>query len=184
MSFLEIEVNPTETLMEQIQALEFSDIELKAVVLPVEFQNAFKVLKQEILKFKPDLVLSFGVANQRQNLELERIAINFKSSKNEDTSGYRPNDEPILIDGPDGIFSNLNIIQMINQLTVQEIPIAISNSAGTYVCNALMYELCLDAEENKYFAGFIHTPSTWPADKLLTSALKMIESPVTIHTKN
>jgi pyroglutamyl-peptidase len=142
------------------------------------------VLKVQIESFKPDMVLSFGVANQREQLEIEKIAINFRSSKNEDTLGYQPKDEPIIEWGPDGVFSNLNVSELVSDLTQQQIKIGVSYSAGTYVCNSLMYELCLDSKKNNYLAGFIHTPNNWQEDKLLNSVLKLIDSAKRIHFKN
>lgn len=174
-SFLDVKVNPTEILMRQIQNIDFRDFEIKTVVLPVEFVNSFKSLKNHIDDFKPDLVLSFGVANQRQSLEIERIAINFRSSKNKDNSGFRPSNDKIDDNGPDGVFSNLKIDQIVSELKKQEVPIDVSNSAGAYVCNSLMYELCLDAKINKYYAGFIHTPNNWPKELLLRSVKIVLE---------
>lgn len=180
-SFLDVKLNPTEQLMTQLQNLDFENLEVKTVVLPVEFVDAFKVLKTHIDDFKPDLVLSFGVANQRQNLEIERIAINFRSSKNKDNSGFRPSNDKIDDNGPDGVFSNLKIDEIVSQLKKEGIQIDVSNSAGAYVCNSLMYELCLDAKKDNYFAGFIHTPNSWPQEVLFDSAFKFITSAIKIH---
>lgn len=145
----------------------FSQVQLKGVVLPVEFENAFNVLKKYIENFKPDLVLSLGVAAGRQDVNLERIAINCKSTSHHDNKGLKPKNLKINPQGPDGIFSNLNVDFLTEKITedfmkeifnIPEIKLTVSNTAGTYVCNALMYELFEHAKENNYLAGFIHLP--------------------------
>jgi len=69
-------------------------------------------------------------------------------------------DEPIEADGAAAYFSTLPIWQMVEAMQKKGIPAAISNSAGTYVCNHVMYENLYQAAVNYpgMKAGFIHVP--------------------------
>lgn len=133
---------------------------LKKLELPVEFSTSIEVLKNAISNYTPDVVLSVGQAGGRNFITIERIAMNVKDSRVADNAGYIPEDEKIIENGPDGIFSNLPIKKMMKSVTDHNIPCAISNTAGTYVCNTVLYQalhLC-NNEYPKMKAGFVHVP--------------------------
>lgn len=180
--FLDLKTNPTQLLVNDLSKVRSQnlknnnfdtehkahlseDFEFKAIVLPVEFKNAFVVLKQAIDTYKPDVVLSLGVASERSDIELERIAINHQSLKNPDNTGEKPLSTKVIESGPDGVFTNLKVDEIAEYLNKHfmninsDQKVKVSNSAGTYVCNALMYNLILDAKKNDYLAGFIHVPN-------------------------
>ncbi|MBO1913913.1 hypothetical protein J4G37_55005, partial [Microvirga sp. 3-52] len=73
-----------------------------------------------------------------------------------------PTDEVILKEGNDGYFSTLPIRDMVNQLQASGFPAAISNSAGTYLCNNVMYMALYFAHEFQpnMKCGFIHIPAS------------------------
>ncbi len=133
---------------------------LKKLELPVGFKESAKVLKKAVEVCTPDVLLCLGQAGGRNAITIERIAINIKDSRMADNFGIIPEDEKIIIDGPDGIFSNLPIKKMMKSVTDHNIPCFVSNTAGTYVCNTVLYHalyLC----QNKYpgmRAGFVHVP--------------------------
>jgi pyroglutamyl-peptidase len=203
--FLDLKSNPTELLMKALanntshldsplknenfflnesKNTNGENYEFKCVVLPVEFESSYLILKQEIEKYKPDVVLAFGVAVERQNIELERVAINYRSLKNPDNTGNKPLDSKISKSGLDGLFSNLKVDEIVEHLnlSLREIlkyypnpNIKVSNSAGTYVCNALMYKLMIDAKDFNYLAGFIHVPNKTTKDEINDLKLFVIE---------
>ena len=134
--------------------------DVKAFVLPVEYHRAFEALKSHIQEHTPEVVLSFGVAQNRKKICLERVAINHRSVKSKDNSGFTPETKKILEDGPDGIFSNIKDIDGLSKtLKEKGWKVRVSQSAGDYVCNALMYETCLLATENDFLYDFIHIPA-------------------------
>ncbi len=184
-SFLDIKENPTEALVRNLSELRFNNIDLsiefKAMVLPVEFKRAFVELKNVIEDFKPDVVISMGVAQDRNQIELERVAINFWSSKYPDNVGFVPNNQSILAGGPDGVLSNLKVDLIVQDLNSKNINIKVSNTAGTYVCNSLMYELCLDSKKNNYLAGFVHVPNNLTQEILIESTTLILTSIFEVH---
>lgn len=167
----QISKSPNTSANDSLQSV-FSKITMESVILPVEYERAFVVLKETIDKFKPDLVLATGVAASRKDVGLERIAINHRSILRKDNTGNKPSDFKIHSTGPDGVFSNLDVDSVVaatnekrktnlyySNSDHEDFTFKVSNTAGTYVCNALMYYLFLDAKMNSYSAGFLHIPN-------------------------
>ena len=158
-------INPSEQIVHRLTAPE--GVTLIKKILPVEFEKAGIQLKKLFHSEQPDVVLSIGQAGGRAEITIERIAINIdcvKSSNGSkilpDNSGNVPVDEPIETDGAPAYFSTLPIWQLVEAIQKQGIPAAISNTAGTYVCNHVMYVNLHQAAVNypHMKAGFIHVP--------------------------
>ncbi len=130
--------------------------------LPVVFGKAADMLIEKIRETKPDAVICTGLAGGRKAVTPELIAVNLRSAGIPDNDGQQPVWEKILEDGEDGIFTKLPVREMKTQLLAAGIPAEISYSAGTYVCNEVMYRLLHYAgHENEnpgMKAGFIHVP--------------------------
>ena len=158
-------INPSEQIVHRLTAPE--GVTLIKKILPVEFQKAGIQLKELFQEYRPDVVLSIGQAGGRAEITVERIAINIdcvKSSNGSkilpDNAGNVPVDEPIEAEGAPAYFSTLPIWKLVEVIQNQGIPAAISNTAGTYVCNHVMY-VNLHQATTKYpnmKAGFIHVP--------------------------
>ena len=105
-------------------------------------------------------MLSIGQAGGRAEITPERIAINIDDARIPDNEGNQPVDRPIVPDGENAYFSNLPIKTMMEAIKKEGIPASVSNSAGTYVCNHLMYSVLYYIKKNALpiKAGFIHVP--------------------------
>ena len=158
-------VNPSEQIVSKLIAPK--GVNLIKEILPVEFKNATIRLKELVRLYQPDVVLSIGQAGGRPEISIERVAINIdcvKSSNGKkilpDNTGAVPVDEPIELEGAPAYFSNLPLWRIVDALQEKGIPAGISNTAGTYVCNHIMY-IGLHMAAIKYpqmKAGFIHVP--------------------------
>lgn len=129
-------------------------------VLPVSFQRAPEELIQTILETDPIAVLCIGQAGGRKEITPEQIAINLMDARMADNDGFIPKDVPVRAGRPDGWFTTLPVRKICEDLNREKIPASISLSAGSYVCNAVMYTL-LDHVMNRNLnipAGFIHVP--------------------------
>jgi pyroglutamyl-peptidase len=128
--------------------------------LPVTFNGVRKVLPKLIVEEKPDIVILTGQAGGRPNITVERVAINIMDSKMPDNEGFVPEDEPVFEGAPAAYFSTLPVKAIVRALRGAKIPAAVSNTAGTYVCNAAMYTalhtIAVAGMETK--AGFVHVP--------------------------
>lgn len=128
--------------------------------VPTIFYQSAKVVKDKIIAVKPDMVINVGQAGGRSAITPERIAINFQAGSTPDNSGKGPKEGKIEADGADGYFTQLPIKKMVTAMRKAGIPAEISNSAGTYVCNHLFYEVqYMRAHKFPHLkAGFIHIP--------------------------
>lgn len=134
--------------------------EIIKYILPTEFRKSIKVLDKLIEKYEPNIVVNIGQAGGSYDIRVERIAINIDDARIPDNNGNQPIDERIYEDGENAYFSTLPIKAIVRDLVEENIPASVSNSAGTYVCNHIMYGL-LYLRENKYKnirGGFIHLP--------------------------
>jgi pyroglutamyl-peptidase len=184
-------VNPTEKLVQAIAEETFAGVELKTALLPVYFDDCVKQLLQKIEEFRPDAVISCGLAGGRTGITPERIAVNLKDIAPDapypDNKGARPQDMPINPGGPDGLFTKLPIRRMVGRLKEAGIPASISYSAGTFICNNAMYGVLDYIRQNdpSMIAGFVHFPAseemaaehpTWPTlpQEMMLEGLRII----------
>lgn len=156
--------NPSELM---VRNLEGKLKNLSSIILPVSFKRSFPLLKNKIDEFRPDYVIAFGLASIRDKITIERVAINFVDARIPDNDGNQPRDKTIIPEGENAYFSDLPLNQIENH------GIEISNTAGTYVCNSLMYELLHYGNQNKFKSGFIHLP---PTKEIKPESLHTIES--------
>lgn len=179
--------NPSQKLVESLLAESLAGIPIKGITLPVRYNVAPEILLAEIRLRKPSAVICFGVATGSDDIRLERVAINWDESDVPDQSGDTAMGRKIDPDGPDGIFSTLPLEQMMAALDGQALPYRISNTAGTYLCNHLMYKTlwALHQEGIQIPCGFVHIPPaeewnkdaggpTRPFAQIRTAALRII----------
>ncbi|MBU8731907.1 pyroglutamyl-peptidase I [Cytobacillus oceanisediminis] len=159
--FLDFPINPTEKIVHALDGKAVGDYEIMGHLLPVDFNLAPKEIAEEVMAKKPDAVISLGLAAGRTAITPERIAINCQDGE-PDNSGVAPEDKLIEENGPDGYFSTLPIRRMVNRLKEAGYPSAISNSAGTYLCNNVMYSVLhlLKSANIEVPAGFVHIPAS------------------------
>jgi len=130
--------------------------------LPTVFGKSVDVLYAILAEVQPDIVISVGQAGGRPGISLERVAINVDDAHISDNEGVQRTGTPIVDDGPAAYFSTLPIKAIIDALHQAEIPASISNTAGAFVCNHVMYSALHYAAMNqpKLKAGFVHIPYT------------------------
>ena len=134
---------------------------VEARILPVAFGQAPQALVEAIREVRPDAVVSLGVAVGRSHLCVERVALNCADARIPDNTGWQPVDEPIAPEGPAAYFTTLPMRGILAAWEREGLPGRVSNSAGTYVCNRVMYEGLHRAEElGVRSAGFLHVPPT------------------------
>lgn len=128
--------------------------------IPTVFNKSAQVVHQAIVKEQPDYVLNVGQAGGRSALTPERVAININDGRIPDNDGYQPLDEPIQPDGDTAYFTQLPIKAMAKAIRAAGLPAIVSNTAGTYVCNHIFYQVqyMRTKEFPKLKAGFIHIP--------------------------
>ena len=128
--------------------------------VPTVFGKSIKIVADAIEKEKPDYVLCIGQAGGRYGITPERVAINIDDARIPDNEGNQPIDIPIFADGEPAYFSNLPVKAIVEEIRKEGLPASLSNSAGTYVCNHLMYGVLytLSKKYKGVKGGFIHVP--------------------------
>ena len=151
-------INPS---IECVKALpEIEGVELFRVELPTVFKESAIRLNKVINDVKPDAVLCVGQAGGRPGVTMERIAINVDDARIPDNISQQPIDEVIQFDGEAAYFTTLPIKRIVNAIRKAGIPAEVSNTAGTFVCNHIMYQALFAATkaDKSFKAGFMHIP--------------------------
>lgn len=128
--------------------------------IPTVFHKSKEVVKEQLNQKEYDIVLAIGQAGGRFELTPERVGINIDDARIPDNEGNQPIDEVIQTTGAAAYFSNLPVKRMTEGIKSQGVPARLSNTAGTFVCNHILYQLgYLQATQfpNIKF-GFIHVP--------------------------
>lgn len=126
-------------------------------ILPVEYGAAQQELRDLIARVRPAVIVCFGLAEGRSSITPERVALNLAEARIADNAGAQPVDEPLLAGGPPALFSTLPLGAMIRAVRETGAPAQVSYSAGTFVCNAVMFA-ALAAAAPDAVAGFVHVP--------------------------
>ena len=155
--FLEYTVNPTMRIAEKLDGVQIGGYRIISLILSVDFNHSGELILKWIEELKPDAVMSLGLAAGRYKMTPERVALNVKDG-DADNEGYQPVDEPISAQGPAAYLSTLPVRKMTQALLQAGLPAEISNTAGAYLCNNIMYEGLHYAAMNKpdMLSGFIH----------------------------
>ena len=137
---------------------EIGNWSLTKVRIPVEFGVAADTVMQVAEKIVPDAIVCVGQAGGRDAVTPELVGINLRHSSAPDNGGYQPTDEPVVAGGADAYFSTLPVRKMAEATVAVGVPSSVSYSAGSYVCNDLLYTLLHRYRESDTRVGFVHIP--------------------------
>ena len=134
--------------------------EIITVQLPTSFARSDEVLHAAVVEHDPDVIVSVGQAGGRFAVSPERVAINIDDGRIADNDGVQPVDVPVREDGPAAYLSSLPVKAMVTAMRRAGFPAAVSNTAGTFVCNHVMYGILymIDREFPGKRGGFVHVP--------------------------
>ena len=151
-------INPAWEAVKLVQAP--AGVELVKREIPTVFGESAACLLRAVEEERPNAVLCVGQAGGRAKITPERVAINLKDARIPDNAGQQPVDEPVCAEGPAAYFATVPIKAMAEAMEQVGVAAEISNTAGTFVCNQLMYALLHAAAEKKLSlsGGFIHVP--------------------------
>ena len=130
--------------------------------LPVTFRDAPKALFETVAQAEPDAVLMIGLAASRGEVTPERQGVNEMTARIPDNEGDQPQNEPVIHGGPEVLFSTLPVEDMTEAILDAGVPARLSEDAGRFVCNALLYSALYELErsDDPIPAAFIHVPAT------------------------
>lgn len=180
--FLQNKVNPSAELIQRLQ--ETQNKRYLTQLLPVSYQRAPAMLKMQMQKQNPQFVLCLGLAVGRDLFSLERVALNWIESTEQDNDQVQRPPAPILGSSESAYYTHLPLQEWCQKLRDQNFPVQVTFSAGAYVCNALYYQMMHFLGSDRYRRGlFVHVPSYEKINKeiqwdFLQQLLKLIDSEV------
>lgn len=152
-------VNPSWQAVERLPD-EINGVNISKIEIPCAFNESVSQIRKALEQTHYDAVLAIGQAGGREAITPERVGINIDDAPIADNIGNKPIDEAIYEDGENAYFSNLPIKRMVQEMTNLGIAARVSNTAGTYVCNHVLYSLGY-LEKHHFHGlkfGFIHVP--------------------------
>ncbi|MDQ0702971.1 pyroglutamyl-peptidase [Pseudomonas sp. W3I7] len=153
-------VNPSWEAVRQLDGMLLGeDVQIVARRLPCAFALVGECLAEWITQLRPAMVIATGLGPGRSSISMERVAINVNDARIPDNLGAQPVDTPVVVDGPAAYFSTLPIKAMVKALREAGVPAAVSQTAGTFVCNQVFYLLQHALAGTGVRSGFIHVPN-------------------------
>ncbi|NLY09621.1 MAG: pyroglutamyl-peptidase I [Tissierellia bacterium] len=152
-------VNPALEAIKNVSST-INGAEIIKLEVPTVFSKAAELIFDKIEEINPDMILSIGQAGNSTSVDVEFVAINYAYAKLADNDGNMPTGEKLYPDGPDAFFSTLPVESMVDNIKSKGIPSNVSFTAGTFVCNDIMYRTLyyLDKHNKNIKSGFIHVP--------------------------
>ena len=155
--FWDADVNPSWLAVQALPG-RVGDWELCKLEIPTVFADAAALVLQKAEQIGAEMVLSVGMAAGRDAVTPERIAVNIRDARIPDNAGNQPRGEFVAPDGPAAYFATVPVEKMAQAIRDRQIRATVSNSAGAYVCNDVMYSLLHRFAGTEVKAGFIHVP--------------------------
>ena len=153
-------VNPSAEVAKRLDGRRIGGMEVRAAVLPVQHVRAAAAVRSLAEAHDPVAIVHLGLAEGRAQVALERVAINVMDYSIPDNDGFQAHDEPCVAGGPAAYFATLPLRAMLEAMRAAGTPVYLSASAGTYLCNFVMYPTLhtLAGRPDPPRAGFVHLP--------------------------
>ena len=151
-------LNPSEQIVNALNARQIEGVELHTAVLPVVFTESSELLRHLIKLHKPNVVICLGQAEGRREISFERIAINLDDARLADNAGRVVLDQQVVAGGPIAHLTTLPVKEMVAAVRAEGIAAGLSTTAGTFVCNHIFYAMQNELAETSVVSGFIHVP--------------------------
>jgi pyroglutamyl-peptidase len=159
------EVNPSQLIAE----------ELDGVVLPVSYARATGELQRALDARDPEIVIAFGLADDRVAITPERFAHNLVEADTTDNDDASGSGAEIDAAGPIAYRSTLPVDEIVAALRAEDIPAQVSRDAGGYLCNHVFYSLMHTLKPGRS-GGFVHVPplDVLPRDRFLRAGAVIV----------
>ena len=178
-TFNNAEINPS---YEAIKNIKIASCQIEIIKVPVCYNECFDCVLNKIKDFRPDYVISFGLAASRSFITPELVAINYMYASIPDNNNVLKKGEEIG-DSDKAYFTQIKINEIIDELNKENDVYRLSLSAGAYVCNNLYYHLLENENKYNYKALFIHVPplNIMELSKMEEYITKLIERVIKIN---
>ena len=130
----------TNSSLEVLKNIKIKNDNITKIILPVKLNTSFNILKEEIKKFNPDIIILTGQASKRNKISIEKIAKNKISKKTSIEDEVDLNNQIIIDNNISFLYSKFPVEEAFNKLSKLNIPVEISEDAGEYICNSLYFK--------------------------------------------
>ena len=134
------------------------EYELCKLEIPTVFGLAAQRVLEKAREVEPDVIICIGQAGGRAAVTPERIGVNIRDARIPDNAGNQPRGEFCVPAGPAAYFATVPVIEMEEAIRAAGLPATVSNSAGAFVCNDVLYTLLHHYTGTDVKVGFIHVP--------------------------
>lgn len=166
--FAGAQTNSSQIACEELRKSEWSGRVQFYGPLKVTFKDSWTELERILKRDNVDGVLALGQSEGRTKISLECVGLNWIDARIPDNAGDKPSLKPIL-EGPNALFSNIPWARLGENEDWQR-----SYSAGTYVCNFLMFQILVWAKQNQKLGGFVHIPAEMQSARAVQALSKIL----------
>jgi len=152
-------VNPSAQLAAALAGATVGGFAIETMVLPVVTVEAGDRLDAAIDAIGPAFVVCCGEDGRAAEIRVERVAVN-RREFGADNLGTACRDLPVVEGGPESLEATLPVERLVAASLAASVPAAPSDSAGTYLCNEIMYRVLHRGLVGRSSpqAGFVHVP--------------------------
>ena len=153
-------INPSEMVARSLEGRLISGRPLSVRVLPSETRTLRERLEQALLEEDPDIVITMAQFGGRTAMAMERVAVNILDFEHPDNVGVMRKGDVVSRGGADARLSNLPFDKVIDAWNANGVPGYVSNSAGTFLGNQILYELLglNESATTPVISGLVHLP--------------------------
>jgi pyroglutamyl-peptidase len=176
-------LNPAEQVVKRLTGTEIRGVRISGHTLPVDYSELGPRIGALLEEVRPRAVICLGLWPGTPMLRIERVAVNIADFEIPDNVGHMTRG-PVVEGGAEAYLSTLPIHAIQHRLLDAGIPARLSASAGTFLCNALMYHAMRACAEHAPATpcGFIHLP--YVPEQVSTLLLQMREwAKVELHQR-
>ncbi len=136
------------------------DVEIIKLIVPTVYKKCAEIAWQKAKEERADAVLALGQAGGRCAITPEKRGVNYANAEMCDNAGVRLKCAKLCEDGEEEYLSTLPVQKMADAVKKCGIEAYVSDNAGGFVCNSMLYLLLKFAHEDKsgVKCAFMHLP--------------------------
>lgn len=140
------------------QRLRDAGLLVRTRVLPVDLEGAMPALEQALAGDRPAAVICCGLSGRARTVHVERVALNVADFRIPDAGGRTPRGEFVVPGAPEAYLTPVPVHSIVAALAERGVPSQVSNSAGTYLCNAVYFCALRATRSTGVPTLFLHLP--------------------------
>ena len=156
------EANPAELIVEELQRRDWPRCHLVTLKIPVATNELYDRIEKALLDHKPEAWIGLGVAPNSAFIRAEMVGVNWRHFSVPDASGVTTDLLSVIEGGPDAYNAKFPNKSVVEAIKAAKIPAVLSFSAGTHLCNQMLYTTrhLIEMHDLDALCGFLHVPQT------------------------